>query len=113
MSGRGHRKLRLCSRKNYEKKKYEKRPLVISIPCSQVACLSAQPLEVSLPISVYEDAPITSLYMLQTRLNHMKISGNLVQSEHYSLLLHTFRVETSMAEWYIITVPTEFNRVSP
>ena len=31
MSGRGHRRLRLCSRKNYEKKKYAVMILMVSV----------------------------------------------------------------------------------
>ena len=65
MSGRGHRKLQLCSRKNYERKKLKKpstplstcSSLTVSIPFE---LLPAQPLTVSLPISLFHDTPFST-----------------------------------------------------
>ena len=62
MSGRGHRKLRLCSRKNYEKKKYHHPPAIPVQPVhlTDVSVLTVSlpldllPLRVSLPLSALE-----------------------------------------------------------
>ena len=79
MSGRGHRKLRLCSRKNYERKKYHHPPaipvqpvhltdvsfLTVSVP------LDLLPLRVSLPLSALEAAPAGSTRCLRDRLERL------------------------------------------
>jgi len=55
---RGHRKLRLCNTKNYERKKYQKKFLVY-IPKDALSVLavsvplSTPSLQVSLPLSAY------------------------------------------------------------
>ena len=56
MSGRGHRKLRLCSRKNYERKKQNKK---LSTSTS---------LTVSLPLTLFYDTPFTTFESLQARV---------------------------------------------
>ena len=65
MSGRGHRKLRFCSRKNYERKKYQHPPAlpVQPVPLTDVSVLTVSvpldvlPHRVSLPLSALEAAP--------------------------------------------------------
>ena len=68
MSGRGHRKLRLSSRKSYERKKYRTAPrtLLVSIPRTVVSATvpqdhPSQSLTVSLPISAFQDAPLVTV----------------------------------------------------
>ena len=66
MSGRGHRKLRLCSRKYYEqKKKLVKDSTIVTSP-SVVPDL--QSLDVSLPISFFVNMDCSTLDSLRTRL---------------------------------------------
>ena len=66
MTGRGHRKLRLCSKKNYERKKYFKE----SVP---QAVTQLPPLPVSIPLSVFKAAPAESITALHSRLVNLKI----------------------------------------
>ena len=65
MTGRGHRKLRLSSKKNYERKKYFK-----SVPQAATQLL---PLHVSIPLSVFKAAPAESITALHSRLVNLKI----------------------------------------
>jgi len=76
---RGHRKLRLCSTKYYEKKKYCTKILIVSIPGERVSILRISiPLNVlslclSFPISSYTGCHISSLevlYLLSLGWNH-------------------------------------------
>lgn len=78
--GRGHRKLRLCSRKNYERNKYD-RPLVVSIPRAKVSVMNVSikrevlpscSIVVSFPISLFRDARVFSVTALQNRLLQLK-----------------------------------------
>lgn len=79
---RGHRKLRLCSKKHYETKKYFPKQLLVSIPKRTVNILKVSlPINLvnfrlSLPLSVYTDLPVTSLDILHRRL---KQSGVIPQ----------------------------------
>ena len=59
MSGRGHRKLRLCSRKYYEQKKKLVKDSTIVISPSVVPDL--QSLDVSLPISFFVNMECSNL----------------------------------------------------
>ena len=85
--GKGHRKLRLCSNKYYEKRKYAKQ-LVVSIPRRIISVfavsmpLNVLSLNVSLPISAYTGCPISSLEVLYHRLKCLgtTLNGTL---EHY------------------------------
>ena len=57
MSGRGHRRLRLSIRKNYERKKYRVPPLTLTVSIPQdilsvPAALPSHGLSVSLPLSI-------------------------------------------------------------
>ena len=89
--GRGHRKLRLCSNKHYEKKKYFKEPknLIISIPRETVSILrisiplNVLSLNVSLPISAYTGCPISSLEVLYHRLKSL---GTILNGIHLYIL---------------------------
>ena len=80
MSGKGHRKLRLCSRKNYEQKKYDSTSLIISIPRTGLSFPTVSPspqlpdppdLVVSLPISAFQDSTFRNVSALETRLRHI------------------------------------------
>ena len=66
MSGRGHRKLRLCSRKYYEQKKKLVEDSTIVTSPSVVPDL--QSLDVSLPISLFVNMECSTLDSLRTRL---------------------------------------------
>ena len=59
MSGRGHRKLRLCSRKNYERKKYQHPPAlpVQHVPLTDVSVLTTY---ISVPLDLLCIATIVS-----------------------------------------------------
>ena len=78
MSGRGHRKLRLSSLKNYERKKYKAAPLTlsVSIQLSVVSVSVAEDplpsLTVSLPVSAFRDAPLATVQTLRTRLQKLQ-----------------------------------------
>ena len=79
---RGHRKLRLCSKKHYETKKYFPKKLLVSIPKRTVTILRVSlPIDlvrfhVSLPLSAYTNVPVASLDILHHRL---KQSGLISQ----------------------------------
>ena len=65
MSGRGHRKLRLCSRKYYEqKKKLVKDSTIVTSP----SVVADQSLDVLLPISFFVNMECSTLDSLRTRL---------------------------------------------
>lgn len=76
---RGHRKLRLCSNKHYERKKYFPKKLLVSIPRMNVNILKVSiPLRllsynVSLPLSVYTELPAPSLEIMQRRIQQLGI----------------------------------------
>ena len=59
MSGRGHRKLRLSSKKHYETKKAEQ--------------AASKPLPISIPVSVYESTPAPDTSTLLNRLQLSKV----------------------------------------
>lgn len=122
--GRGHRRLRLSSRKNYERKKY-KTPLVVSISRAEVSILTVSiPRDllpspsavVSFPISAFQDAPLASLTALRTRL----LMLNARPSGLYSYLckwseslmnattLHFCRVEGTFWEGCLLPLPPLF-----
>lgn len=75
---RGHRKLRLCSVKYYEKKKYHPKSLLISIPRNNVSILpvslpiTAVNFTVSLPLSVYIESPVPSTTILHSRVQRVE-----------------------------------------
>ena len=74
MSGRGHRRLRLCSRKNYEKK-YAVMMVSVSlyIPASTTRSnASGHSLVVSLPLAAFQNASQTNLEMLRSRLKKIR-----------------------------------------
>ena len=77
--GRGHRKLRLCSNKHYEKKKYFPKKLLVSIPRRHLTILKVSiPIEhlsfkVSIPMSTYLKLPIPSLEIMQSRIQRLGI----------------------------------------
>ena len=70
MSGRGHRRLRLCSKKNYEGKKYaKKKALVVKIPLQRIEL----PLcKVSIPLTVVKDAPVDTIEALHSWLRNLQ-----------------------------------------
>ena len=76
---RGHRKLRLCSNKNYERKKYFPKELLVSVPRRDVTILRVSiPMEllsfkVSIPLSAYTKLPAPSLETMQSRIQHLGI----------------------------------------
>jgi len=76
--GRGHRKLRLCSNKYYEKRKYFPKALLVSIPRRTVSILPVSiPIDlvsfrVSVPLSAYSGSPVPSLEVLVDRISHLK-----------------------------------------
>ena len=63
---RGHRKLHLCSVKYYEKKKYHRKSLLVSIPRNSVSILpvslpiTSVNFTMSLPLSLYTESPVPS-----------------------------------------------------
>lgn len=64
---RGHRKLRLTSRKYFKPKPKPKR-VHDSIPVRLSQELEPPDFIISLPLEVYVDAPVTSINILQNRL---------------------------------------------
>ena len=75
---KGHRKLRLCSKKHYEKKKYFPKTLPVSIPRRTVCILKVSlpinlvSFRVSLPLSAYSDSPVKSVDILHNRMIHLR-----------------------------------------
>ena len=76
---KGHRKLKLCSRKNYEKKKYIPKKLLVSISRRNVYILKVSlpinsvSFRVSLPLSAYSDSPVASVDILHNRMIHLGV----------------------------------------
>ena len=105
--GKGHRKFQLCSRKNYERKKYRISPIVtslqvevstltVSIPRALLPSTSL----VSLPISAFRDAPLTSAAVLRTRLLQLNALPSGLHSHLYQLLLcYKYNLLISFVEW--------------
>ena len=88
MSGRGHRRLRLCNRKNYERRKYSSAAVMtVSVPLHLLRPQVPSPLLVSLPISALQEAPITSLDVLRSRL---KSVGELSSGAYGHILIMYF-----------------------
>ena len=71
MSGRGHRRLRLCSKKNYELKKYaQKKALVVQIPTKDI---ELPPCKISIPLTVIKDSPSDTIGTLHCRLRNLNL----------------------------------------
>ena len=76
--GKGHRKTRLSSRKNYERRKYKDKQCMVSIPCAKLYVLTvaipqndktvASQMVVSLPITSFQQADVDGLETLRKRL---------------------------------------------
>ena len=68
-TGRGHRKLRLTSKKHYERDKYAKRlmsrPYVLPTPVAE--------LKLSVPLDYFTKATLPSLDILHARILKMEI----------------------------------------
>ena len=69
-------RLKLCCKKNWKRKKYEETPLVVSIKLSLLprpdsTCSPPPALSVSLPLTLYTSLPLSTLYMLHSRLKMM------------------------------------------
>ena len=73
MSGKGHRRLRLCSRKHYERKKYEHHHVVVPSPTVFTVSVPLELLQfrVSIPLSVIESAKAETISSLHNRLVYM------------------------------------------
>ena len=120
MSGRGHRRLRLSSRKNYERKKYRVPPLTLtaSIPqdiLSVPAALPSHGLSVSLPLSIFRDVPVATVQALRSRLAQLEaMPSGLCTPIHncYGQVIYSCmcRVERALAEWCSLSVPPLLER---
>ena len=81
---KGHRKLRLCNTKNYERKKYPKK-LLVSIPRDDVSVLpvsvplSLLSFQVSLPLSAYTVLSAPTLEILYDRMHQL---GNIPEGSY-------------------------------
>ena len=90
MSGKGHRKLRLCSRKHYERVKYKHRHaavFMVSIP------LELLQFRVSIPLSFVESAKAQTTDTLHKRLVHTEsLSPRGTQSTvyYYTVFMYTY-----------------------
>jgi hypothetical protein len=73
----GKRKLRLSSRKNYERKKYQKRLLMVHGPHGSMCDANVTKLVVCLPQSAYLSAPVSSFHLLCER---MRKSENILNN---------------------------------
>ena len=95
---KGHRKLRLCSRKYYEKNKYFPKKLV-SIPRRAVCILKVSlpvnlvSFRVSLPISAFCESPVTSLH------NRMMLLRAVPQSKSYALETTICNLIYYLSDW--------------
>jgi len=75
---RGNRKLRLCSNKYYEKKKYFPKKLLVLIPRADVSILTVSipvqlsPCNVSVPLTMYKKFPAPSLEIMQSHMQQLK-----------------------------------------
>ena len=79
---RGHRKLRLCSNKHYEQKKYFPKKLLVSIPKTEVSIptvsvpLHLVQFNVSVPLTMYKKFPAPSLEIMHSRIQQLRILSN-------------------------------------
>ena len=97
MSGRGHRKLRLCSRKNYERKKLKKRStppstcssLKVSMPFE---LLPPQSLTVSLPILLFHDTPFSTFESLKARVECAGVILQGIYCVYVQIILTCIRI---------------------
>ena len=91
---RGHRKLRLCSKKHYETKKYFPKKLIVSIPKRTVTILKVSlPVDLvsfrlSLPLSAYTNAPVSSLDILHHRLKQSGLIPQGVYLRNVFICIH-------------------------
>ena len=107
MSCRGHRKLRLSSKKNYERKKYDSpSSLVVSVSLAVVSVfkvsvpLTLLPLKVSLPVSSFKSAPARSTATLHDRLRRVGTLKGMsilvyVTCQYASICVHVARWSAS------------------
>ena len=72
MSGRGHRRLRLSSRKYYERNKYQKKALLAKTSTEDIY----PPCRISIPLAVINQAPSKNLESLQSRLRKVEAIAN-------------------------------------
>ena len=74
---RGHRKLCLCNTKNYERKKYYQKKLLVSIPKDVISVLRVSipinllSFRVLLPLSAYTVLPALTLEVLHNRMHQL------------------------------------------
>lgn len=104
---RGHRKLRLCSNKYYEKRKYFPKMLLVSIPRRTISVLKVSipmdmlPFRVSLPLSVYKELAVPSLEVLHGRVQRLDtLDEGMNLTSCYTFLVSLFRVESYDAPRY-------------
>ena len=93
MSGRGHTRLRLCSKKNYELKKYaQKKALVVQIPTKDIELPSCK---ISVPLTVSKDAPSDTIGTLHCQLRNLNLG---------EINKHLMEYEASLDEDYSPTI---------
>ena len=74
--GKGHRKTRLSSRKNYERQKHKNKLCRVSVSTvaiqqidnDETVASDSEPMVVSMPITSFQEADIDGLENLRTRL---------------------------------------------
>ena len=66
---KGHRKLRLCSRKRYELNKYRPKSLEIKVPLAEVNVFAE--LAVSIPVAMFHKAVSPNIANLLCRLKQL------------------------------------------
>ena len=88
---RGYRKLRLCSNKYFEKRKYFPKILLVSIPRRTISILKVSiPMDmlsfyVSLPLSTYKELSVPSLEVLHGRVQRLGSFPNPYASDSSDL----------------------------
>ena len=99
---KGHRKLRLCSNKYYEKRKYFPKKLIVAIPRNFFALrvsipINLLPFRVSLPLSIFTELSVPSVEILHERILRLGTLSKGIVLHDYCLnfkCITLFRVES-------------------
>lgn len=92
---RGHRRLRMTSKKHYETKKYFPKQLLVCIPRREVSILKMSlPLNLlrfhmSLPLTHYTDSALASIDILYNRLKKLEMIPSGIALMEYCISLVT------------------------
>ena len=99
---KGHRKLRLCSKKNYERKRTAAKHQRLRTESQQLS------LQCCIPISFYFDQTVSTIDILRDRLQKAETAYQGLACQLYSTYTqcyHTYRLDNYIQRWKSFILP--------